>query len=132
MNRWRTIMYIFEAFSLTLVYYDLRAAVSAFHKKTFVLHSSGTCIQWAKKWKVMNKSNHISKRLKKIVENFSSFSSCLICDPLITLFSHFNSMWRVKAFLEAGQLVLESKPALLNSYLEERLCQKEFIPVIKY
>ena len=26
-------MYIFEAFSLTLVYYDLRAAVSAFHKK---------------------------------------------------------------------------------------------------
>ena len=33
MNRWRTIMYIFKAFSLTLVYYDLRAAVSAFHKK---------------------------------------------------------------------------------------------------
>ena len=60
MNRWRTIMYIFKAFSLTLVYYDLRAAVSAFHKKTFVLHSSGTCIQWAKKWKVMNKNNHIS------------------------------------------------------------------------
>ena len=58
--RWRTIMYIFKAFSLTLVYYDLRAAVSAFHKKTFVLHSSGTCIQWAKKWKVMNKNNHIS------------------------------------------------------------------------
>ena len=56
MNSWRTIMYIFKAFSLTLVYYDLRAAVSAFHKKTFVLHSSGTCIQWAKKWKVMNKN----------------------------------------------------------------------------
>ena len=51
--------------------------------------------------------------------------------PLITLFSHFNSGWGAKAFLEAGQL-LESKPALLNSYLEERLCQKEFIPVIKY
>ena len=58
--------------------------MSAFHKKTFVLHSSGTCIQWAKKWKVMNKNNHISKRLKKNCWKFF----------FILLMPHFDPSYR--------------------------------------